>query len=363
MKTIDIIEHFSDLDRIRFEDHNEYVNYFNFIKKAFNKLIDSLRSRTSDNPIEIAILKEFLQKYLNSIEILRLKYLFDLEDKMAIDLSDSSFPNYMEFRKIEAEAAKASEFLKDLPAKDALKQEILDTFFDKKKQPVDLLKKLGKVEYLTSLEKNNYMKLFTEGSIYEIGKGDSGHKKYIYNWASYDSMTNRPFIYIMVFEFTNTTINILKEGADTFKSLIKKSNHDSSPLSVIAKDIDNSYDSIRPKVLKRIDIGPIYCKYSKEEHDISKVIQEQFSDDDFAFFYTTEIVHSVGEQEVTEGSFFSKKSSLRQIFFVDQQDIDSLERHVSEVKQYLIASHPVVQYLNSDMPQYVNKLTSPPITF
>ena len=99
MKTIDIIDHFSDLDRIRFETNDEYVNYFNFIKEAFNQLIDSLKSRTNDNPIEIAILKEFLQKYLNSIELLRFKYLFEEEDKMAIDLTDSSFPNYLEFKK------------------------------------------------------------------------------------------------------------------------------------------------------------------------------------------------------------------------------------------------------------------------
>ncbi len=363
MKTIDIIDNFSDLDRIRFEDNTEYIAYFNFIKDAFNKLIDSLRSRTQDNPIEIAILKEFLQKYLNTVELLRLKYLFDDNDRMAIDLSDSSFPNYLEIRKIDAEVQKADQYLKGLPSKEALKQEILDYFFNRKAQPVHLLKKLGQVEYYSALKSSNFMRLFTEGSIYEIGKGSNGAKRYIYNWASYDSMSNRPFIYMLVFEFANTTINIVKEGAKAFKEIIKKVNHDSSPLSVIAKDIDQSYDSIRPKVLKRVDIGPIYCRYSKENHDISKLIQEQFSDDDFAFFYTTEIVHSVGEKEVKEGGMFNRKSSLRQIFFVDETDKDSLERHVSEVNRYLIASHPVVQYLNVNMREYIDNLKIAPITF
>lgn len=363
MKTIDIIDHFSDLDRVRFEEPDEYVNYFNFIKDAFNKLIDSLRSRTQDNPIEIAILKEFLQKYLNTIELLRTKYLFDSDDKMAIDLTDSSFPNYLEFKKIDAEADKVEQLLTTLPSKEALKQEVLDYFFDRKAQPLHLLKKLGQAEYYHALQSSNYMKLYTEGSIYEIGKGENGAKRYIYNWSSYDSMTNRPHIYMMVFEFANPTINILKEGAESFKGLIRKMNHDSSPLSVIAKDIDNSYDSIRPKVLKRIDIGPIYCRYSKENHDISKVIQEQFGDDDFAFFYTTEIVHSVGEKEVKEGGMFNRTSALRQIFFVDETDKDTLERHVSEVNRYLIASHPVVQYLNANMRQYIDNLKVAPITF
>lgn len=363
MKTIDIIDHFGDLDRVRFDDKDAYVEYFEFVKGAFNRLIDSLRSRTQDNPIEIAILKEFLQKYLNTIELLRSKYLFDPYDKMAIDLTDSSFPNYLEFKKIDAEAEKVDQLITTIPSKEALKQEVLDYFFERKAQPIHLLKKLGQAEYFDSLKSTNYMKLYTEGSIYEIGKGENGSKRYIYNWSSYDSMTNRPHIYMMVFEFANQTIDILKEGAQSFKQLIKKLNHDSSPLSVIAKDIDSSYDSIRPKVLKRIDIGPIYCQYSREEHPISKLIQEQFSDSDYAFFYTTEIVHSVGEKEVKEGGMFNRKSALRQIFFVDETDKDSLERHVSEVKRYLIASHAVTQYLNANLREYIDDLTAAPITF
>jgi hypothetical protein len=176
-------------------------------------------------------------------------------------------------------------------------------------------------------------------------------------------MTNRPHIYILVFEFTNPTVNLAKEGAETFKKAIEKLNHDSSPLSVIAKDIDNEFESIKPKVLKRIDIGPIYCRYSQDKHDISNVIQEKFEDDDFAFFYTTEIVHSVGEKEVKKGGFMSRETSLRQVFFVDQTDKDSLERHVSEVNKYLIGSHKIVQYLNTEMPQYIDSLKIAPITF
>ena len=363
MKTIDIIDHFSDLDRVRFEDQDEYVEYFYFIKDAFNKLIDSLRSRTSDNPIEIAILKEFLQKYLNTIELLRSKYVYESDDRMAIDLTDSSFPNYLEIRKLVADGEKSDQFLNGLPPVESLKQEVIDYIFNKKEKPLHLLEKLGRATYYSDLKSKNYLRPFTEGNIFEIGKSKKGDKRYIYNWASYDSMTNRPFIYMMVFEFTNSSINILKEGERVFKDLIKKSNHDSSPLSVIAKDIDDAYDSVKPKVLKRIDIGPIYCKYSKENHEISQLIQNELKDDDFAFFYTTEIVHSVGEKEVKEGSFFNKKSSLRQVFFVDKTDIDSLERNVSEVNRYLIATHSVAQHLNVNLKEYIEKLKVAPITY
>ena len=97
MKTTDIIDNFGELDSIRFDTKDEYIAYFDFLKNSFNGLIGSLKSRATDSPIEIGILKEFLQKYLNTIEILRLKYLFEQDDKMAIDLTDSSFPNSYHF--------------------------------------------------------------------------------------------------------------------------------------------------------------------------------------------------------------------------------------------------------------------------
>jgi hypothetical protein len=363
MKTIDIIDNFGELDSIRFETRDEYIQYFDFIKTAFNRLIDSLKTRSADNPIEIAILKDFLQKYLNTVEILRLKYLFDTEDKMAIDLTDSSFPNYLEIRKLDSQKAKADSVIKKLPSKESLKQEVLDYMFERKAQPIHLLQKLGKITYSEALKTEQYMGIFTNGSLHEIGKNNKGHKKYLYNWASYDSMTNRPFVYILAFEFTNDSINLQQEGLTAFKEIIKKNSHNSSPLKVLATDIDHAADSIKPKILKRIDIGPIYCKYSKENHEISKLVQDKFGEDDYAFFYTTEIVNSIGEKEEKSGGLFSSTKHLRQIFFVDETNIDSLERHVSEVNQYLIGSHKVVQYLSAHKPEYINKLKIPPIVF
>ncbi|MEN9000758.1 MAG: hypothetical protein ABF242_00440, partial [Flavobacteriales bacterium] len=325
--------------------------------------IDSLKSRSADNPIEIAILKDFLQKYLNTVEILRLKYLFQQDDKMAIDLTDSSFPNYLEIKKLDAEALKSRETLAKMPNKDSIKQEVLDYMFERKAQPIHLLQKMGEITYNESLINERYMKMFTEGSLHELGKTKAGHKKYLYSWASYDSMTNRPYIYILAFEFTNDSVNLQKEGLEAFKAIIEKNESNSSPLKVLATDLDNSAESIKPKILKRIDIGPIYCKYSKENHEISKTIQEKFTEDDFAFFYTTEIVNSVGEKEHKTGGIFSSEKQLRQVFFVDETDIDSLERHVSEVNKYLIGSHKIVQYLTANKPNYVNNLKIPAIVF
>ncbi len=363
MKTIDIIDNFGELDSVRFETTDQYIEYFDFIKNAFNRLIESLKSRSADNPIEIAILKDFLQKYLNTVEILRLKYLFDSDNKMAIDLTDSSFPNYLELRKLDSEKEKAKTVLSKLASKDSLKQEVLDYMFERKAQPLHLLKKLGKITYHEALQNEPHMGLYNPGSMHEIGKNKKGQKKYLYNWASYDSMTNRPFIYILAFEFTNNTINLQKEGLAAFEDIIKKHSHNSSPLKVIATEIDNAAESIKPKILKRIDIGPIYCKYSKENHEISKIVQEKMSDEDYAFFYTSEIVNSVGEKEEKAGGIFSSTKQLRQIFFVDERNIDSLERHVSEVNHYLIGTHKVVQYLTANKPEYINKLKIPPIVF
>ena len=75
------------------------------------------------------------------------------------------------------------------------------------------------------------------------------------------------------------------------------------------------------------------------------------------------VVEELVQKEEKTGGIFSSTKQLRQIFFVDETNIDSLERHVSEVNQYLIGSHKVVQYLNAEKPEYIKKLKIAPITF
>ena len=42
--------------------------------------------------------KQYCDLLLYSIEAMRVKYMYDEEDNMKVDLTESGFPNYLEFR-------------------------------------------------------------------------------------------------------------------------------------------------------------------------------------------------------------------------------------------------------------------------
>lgn len=360
MKTIDINNHFTELDRSILEGENAYSDYFNYIKNCLETLLNSFDELSTQSSLEVKVLKLFSQKFLNNIEALRLKYAYDTTNSMLVDLTESGFPNFMEFKKLNDDIAKKDSELAKLPPKDSLKQSILDHLIRKKTDPVKLLNQLSKSSYYIRLQWSNLFTEFTPGNLELLNQHTDEHKTrtYFYSWASYDSVTNKPFIYTMVFD---NPLIAKKPASDVnknpeFVETIKRLTHNSSPLKVIASDIDNAYENIMPKVLKRIEIGPIFGKYSRDKHDYTILLRKHFSEDQYIMPYKTEVVFSTGEKRTKS---FLSKGELRQIFHVDESNKECMDRMISDMHSYMITSHDVLQYLNDTDPEMLKGLAAP----
>ncbi len=360
MKPIDINNHFTSLDRSVLDGENAYTAYFGYVKNALDILLSSFNRIPSHNPLEVVMLKKFAQKFLHTIEAFRLKYNFDENQSMLVDLTESSFPNFLEFKRLQDDLHKREAQLKSLPNKDTLKQNILDALIRNHKDPNRLLQQLSKRNYYSSLEIHKLFFEFTPGKIELIKQHDDKEetRTYFYSWASFDSVTNKPYVYTMVFD--NPT-NTKHSGGDIkrdhdFIEVIKRCTHNSAPLKVVASDIDNSYENIYPKVLKRIELGPIYGKYSQDKHPFTLMLRNHFSEEDFILTYQTEIVFSVGQKRT---SSFLSKGELRQVFHVDESNKDCMEKMISQLDKYMITSHRVLQYINDTQPEALKELTVP----
>lgn len=364
MKTIDINNHFTELDRSILEGDNAYSEYFNYVKNNLNILLNSFDSLSSESSMEIKVLKNFSQKFLNTIEAFRLKYAFDDDDLMRIDLTESGFPNFMEFKKLNDDIEKKEAELAKIPSQDSLKQRILDHLIRKKEDPRHLLKQLSRSSYFIRLQWSNLFTEFTPGMLELLNEhtDKARTRTYFYSWASYDSVTNKPFIYTMIFdnrpEKRQEAIDISNDSS--FVETIKSITHNSSPLKVIASDIDNAYESVMPKVIKRIEIGPIFGRYAQDKHPYTLMLKKMFSPADFIFTYNTEIVFSTGEKRTKS---FLSKGELRQIFHVDESNKDCMERMISAMNSYMITSHEVLQHLNDTDPDMLKKLSAPVYTY
>jgi len=363
LKTIDIANHFSEFDRSILEGENAYVDYFNHLKFSLDALLSSLPGMKSDNPYEINIIQDFCQRFLNTIEVFNIKYAFS-DNPMLVDVTESGFPNFLEFKRLADDLIKKDEHLRRLPVQDSLKEKILDYLIQKHEHPVNHLRQLSQVVYYESINSYKLFSEFNEGKLQLLKTLDDKDKtrRFLYSWASYDSVTNRPYIYVMVFD-NPMYINDKRtdvEHDENFREEIKRITHNSAPLKVIASDIDSQYESIKPKIMKRIAIGPIYGRYARDKHAFTQLLNEQFHSDDMIFTYESEVIFSVGEKRTNS---FLSKGELRQVFYIDEANKECMDRMVSQVFTYMITSHRVLQYLNSKYPEIIKSLSSPPFIY
>ena len=384
MRESDLLKELTGFDKTTLEGKDEYVSYFRYLRETFSKLMESYRARAvraeqaspgvaGNDPREIAIMESFIERFLYTIEAYRMKYLCEPEVKMRFDPTDSSFPNHIEFRELEADIKRRDQMLRELPAEETLKQAILDSLFKRQQAPPELLRQLGRRKYFLLLQERvirqekmgqgGLFREFTPGKLEVLQDvGNSPVRRYLYSWGSYDVLTNRPHIYLLIVDqrAANTPLHKDPEALAAFEKAIRQNTNNTSPLKVIAHDIDEQFPHLYPKVVKRTDLGPLYGRYSVDEHLYTKMLKEHFQPADRVFSFTTEIIFSIGEKR---SKSFLSKGDLRQIFFVDQSNAEAMERHVSEVHRYMLATHGVVQYLNDNHQDRLRKLAMPPITF
>ena len=362
MKTFDINDHFGPLDRSILDSKDDYRHYFYLVKMVLNAVLSSLSRLEERDPIEVKAIRSFGIKLLATIDGFSLKAAYSNSQPLLVDVTESGFPNYLEFKRLEDDLQNSEKYLAAFPSSPELKKMILEYIFKNLHVPNDLIKKLSYVSYLENLVEWKVFREYNAGKL-EFLKSFGNDKKirrFVYNWASFDSVTNRPYIYILIFDNPeNANDEHSVEGKD-FEETIRKLTHNSAPLKVIASDIDEHFENVHPKILKRIDFGPIFSKYSKDDNPYTKVVKGSGQNDDFILNYTTEVVFSVGEKK--NNSFFSS-GELRQIFYIDESNKECMDRMVSQVHNYLITSHEVLQHLSEKHPDILKNLSTLPYVF
>ena len=332
------------------------------MRVALSALLSSLDRYEQKIPTEVRALRKYSRKLLNTLDAFKLKAAYSENRNMLLDVTDSGFPNYLEFKKLEDDLMNSEKYLAPFPGASELKSMILEHIFSHQSLPESLIQKLSYVSYLEDLRSDKLFREFNLGDMVYLKSYGITKKinRYVYDWAAFDSVNNRPFIYVMVFDISDKgSEDQLKEKLGKLEVQLRKFTHNTSPLKVIASDIDEHFEYIYPKILKRIDLGPVHSQLSQDEKSLTRVIKAQEDPFDFILTYTTEVVFSVGQKK--KGLF--SLGEIRQIFYVDESNKECMERMVSQVQNYLITSHEVLQDLNENHESELKKLSALPYVF
>ena len=334
------------LDSAVLDSKEQYVFYHKMVDFALKELIVRIQQHQLCTQQEVVFFKQYSDLLLYSIEAMRIKYMYDEEDNMKIDLTDSGFPNYLEFRFLYNDLELKKEYVNKLADTEMLKESFLDTLL-RKKQPIkktDLFK-ASSIIYYTSVEQKYIFNRFVQGKIIEAPKG-SKHQ-YLTSWSFYDVSHNRPFVCFMYFDYDGKKIEKDKEK---IYQVLKESADREMALNTLAYTIDRKLPEIQPKHIKRIDLGPFHNVFAKDENEITHAILSAIAKKEVqieSYALSLKIDEVFSGDTFTEGGFFTKTTMQKWSDVIPQK--------------YVFAPHRIIQLLYNRTPEVLHKLAKEPI--
>lgn len=334
------------LDSAELDSKEQYVFYHKMIDFALKELIVAVQQKQILDSQETQLFKQYCDLLLYSIEAMRVKYMYDDEDNMKVDLTDSGFPNYLEFRYLFNDLELREEYLGKLTNIDALKEEFLDTLL-RKKQPIAKRKlfQAASIVYYTSAKKEYIFNRFVQGKIIEAPQGSKG--QYLVSWSFYEVSHNRPFICYMYFDYDGR--NPHDDREDIYYALKTVADRELA-LDMMAYAIDKRLPKLMPKLIKRVDLGPIHNVFAKDENKVTHAILDGISKKTIpleSYAISFKIDEVMSKSEFKEGSFFSKQTFQRW---------DDTFR-----QRFVFAPHRMIQLLYNKTPEIMNNLAKAPI--
>ncbi len=141
----------------------------------------------------------------------------------------------------------------------------------------------------------------------------------------------------------------LKER-DEIYSVLKSIADREMALDTMAYGIDKRLPKVFPKLIKRVDLGPIHNVFAKDENKVTHAILKSIANKEIplgSYAISLKIDELKSASEFKEGGFFSKQTFQRW---------DAMYR-----QRYIFAPHRIIQMLYNKTPEIMNKLAQSPI--
>ncbi len=331
-------------DYVALPDEEHYRIYFDQIRGVCETLQNWAESSMGKASPEGTCVRMFSDQILQSIELLRLKYLVDKRDSLKLDLNESGFPHFNEISKLENDAKNAGERLQSIPLHVMATEDALDRLFESHTVPKKELRQLGRRAYLDALADSEFMGAFSFAGIKLFGKTKE-HRRYICSWACYNVEDNLIYLHLLQFD-QDTRMSPLVEGEEAYEKLMKllrRQGRRVSPLVVLATELDNAFFSLHPKVLRRMRVGPVLSsRFSFDECEMAKFLRREGHPNDVVFSLESEVIVS-SHQEVKEKGWLFLPDTFRQIFKISNEDMECFDRKLSDLHRYLFMPHRLWQ--------------------
>lgn len=293
----------------------------------------------------------------------------DHEAKFKISRAESGFPTFQNVLELEKDRSTATDRLSSIPDPDILRAEMADFILRRKEFPTALKKSMAERLYLEAVQEGEVFSPFVLPETIKVSVNPkTGRPYYLTHWGSFDGTANLPVIYTaMVEDSTPDMVKTLvgKNGklnddvevplpvggllnpalARQFDQFAEANSAYSLSPTTIASNLDEEFDHLHPKQLRRIVLGPFYSAGITENNaTVNKVLASVGKPENaWLLTWTIQDVYSKSERPAKKGLWSSQPA--REEFFVDTDNLEAARMGVSEFEHHALVPHEAYQAL------------------
>jgi hypothetical protein len=290
-------------------------------------------------------------------------------DSFKISRAESGFPIFQNVLELENDRRQANQRLASIPAPDELRNEMADFILRHKEFPAALQRQMAERLYLEDVRDGA---LFSPFVLAETAKVSVNPKVmrpyYLVHWGAFDGAANLPLVYMTTVEDSsepmvrqlvgedgklNDRVKIPlpvdgllnPELAHRFDDFTEKNSAYSLSPATIAVNLDKDFETLHPKQLRRVVLGPFYSAGITENNStVSQVLSRvRRADNAWLLTWTIQEVFSKTEQPGHKGLWSSSKAT--QEFYINTDDLEAARQGVSSYERHALIPHEAYQAL------------------
>jgi len=276
------------------------------------------------------------------------------------------FQNVLE---LENDKRNAPKRLAGIPEPDTIRAEMADFILRHKEFPAALQKSIAERLYLEDLKDGTVFGPFSLAQTARVSVNPKTFRPfYLVHWAAFDGTANLPLIYMATVEDSSERIvkqlvadnGKLSEKVDIplpvdgllnpelahrFDDFTEKNSAYTLSPATIASNMDKDFETLHPKQLRRVVLGPFYSAGITENNStVSEVLSKvRKQENAWLLTWTIQEVYSKNEREGRKGLFSSEKAT--QEFFIDTDDLEAARQGVSSYEKHALVPHEAYQAL------------------
>src|SRR5262245_3951710 len=290
-------------------------------------------------------------------------------ESFKISRAESGFPIFQNVLELENDRRQANQRLASIPEPDVLRNEMADFILRHKEFPAALQRQMAERLYLEDVKDGA---LFSPFVLAETAKVSVNPKMmrpyYLVHWGSFDGAANLPLVYMVTVEDSsepmvrqlvaangklNDKVNIPlpvdgllnPELAHRFDDFTEKNSAYSLSPSTIAVNLDKDFETLHPKQLRRVVLGPFYSAGITENNStVSQVLSKvRRTENAWLLTWTIQEVFSKTERPGQRGLWSSSKAT--QEFYINTDDLEAARQGVSSFERHALIPHEAYQAL------------------